>query len=80
MLVFVAILSACSIWESKDEGDYCKPIQRWELEWCQLYFDGCNTCVVDMWKITECTEKLCDNEETPYCIKDVEWYSFVDGC
>lgn len=50
------------IWECKSDQ-----IADNELKWCISWYDGCNSCLVENWKITACTEMACFTQQTPYC-------------
>lgn len=36
---------------------------------CQIWFDGCNSCVVMRGKLRGCTSKVCTTQSTPSCTK-----------
>jgi putative hemolysin len=42
------------------------------LEECDAYYDGCNTCMISNNKIMGCTEMYCENPKTPKCLKQEE--------
>jgi len=36
---------------------------------CSVWYDWCNTCSVEKWKIKMCTQKACLVQKTPKCLK-----------
>ena len=41
-----------------------------DLENCESYFDGCNTCFIVDGKLGGCTLMACENYEAPKCLKE----------
>lgn len=38
-----------------------------DLAYCTSYFDGCNTCSVEQWQVSACTEMACESYAQPRC-------------
>lgn len=64
-------------WNSVEEIE-CNPLDVMDI--CEVFFDGCNTCVVDYWEIKECTTKSCNTTKKPYCKEYIDWYTDKDLC
>lgn len=80
LLLSLVPLTACLNQNAEPEIQCPEITQADVMMQCQVYYDGCNTCIVQAWEIGDCTKKECSTYSEPYCREYLEWQEIDPRC